>query len=103
MKKALGVLVVASFLFGSMSMFQALELQAEVKAKPQVASQTQVVSVNKATLDELQTVRGIGPALAERIIKYREEHGKFERLEDIVNVRGIGEAKFQKIKNQVTI
>lgn len=67
------------------------------------AAVSKMVNINKATLEELQTVRGIGPALAERVILYRDEHGHFERPEDLVNVRGIGEAKFQKIRSQISI
>ncbi len=74
--------------------------KAEAKA---VAPESPVINLNRATAEELQAVRGIGPALAERVIQYREEHGRFERPEDLVNVRGIGEAKFERIKNQVSI
>ena len=61
------------------------------------------VDINTAGLDELQTVRGIGPALAERILNYRREFGGFETLDDLANVRGIGGAKLRKIKAQVTL
>ena len=61
------------------------------------------VSINKASMDELQTVRGIGPALAERIVSYRETSGGFKSLDQLKEVRGIGDAKFEKIKAQITI
>lgn len=61
------------------------------------------VSINKATLEELQAVRGIGPALAERIINYREANGGFKSLDQLKEVRGIGDLKFEKIKNQITM
>ena len=61
------------------------------------------VSINKATSEELQTVRGIGPALAERIINYREANGGFKSLDQLKEVRGIGDLKFEKIKNQITV
>jgi len=61
------------------------------------------VSINKADLDELQTVRGIGPALAERIMSYRQTSGGFKTLEELKEVKGIGDAKFEKIKNQITM
>ena len=67
------------------------------------AEKNVMVNVNKASTEELQTVRGIGPAIAGRIIQYRSEHGLFSRIEDLTSVRGISNAKFQKIKNQVTI
>lgn len=62
-----------------------------------------LVNVNKASISELETVRGIGPMLAERIIKDREANGRYERLEDLVRVPGIGQAKFEKIKSQITL
>ena len=61
------------------------------------------VSINKADSEELQTVRGIGPAMAERIISYRQANGGFKTLEDLKEVRGIGDAKFEKLKNQITL
>ena len=61
------------------------------------------VSINKATLEELQTVRGIGPALAERIISYREANGGFKSLDQLKEVRWIGDMKFERIKNQLTL
>ncbi len=71
-----------------------------VDAQP---TQAALVNINKASSEELQMVRGIGPAIAERVIQYLNEHGRFERIDDLVNVRGIGYAKFQKIKTQLTV
>jgi len=61
------------------------------------------VSINKANAEELQAVRGIGPALAERIISYREANGGFKSLDQLKEVRGIGDMKFEKMKNQITL
>ena len=61
------------------------------------------VSINKATSEELQTVRGIGPALAERIIGYRDANGGFKSMDDLREVRGIGNLKFERIKSQLTL
>jgi comEA protein len=96
--RALQTFLVATLIFGSFSMLGMDLLHAATKA-----SEEKVVNVNKATLEELVTVRGIGPALAERIIQFRKEKGPFQRLEDLVNVRGIGTAKLEKIKSQVTV
>ncbi len=103
-RKSLQWLLLTSVLFGGFSILQLDLLHAAPKSDVQVEAQAlKVININKAGSEELQSVRGIGPALAERVIKYRDEHGPFKRLEDIVNVRGIGEAKFQKIKTQLSI
>ena len=72
--------------------------------KPEAhAKATAVVNVNKAAAEELQAIRGIGPALAERIIQYRDEHGPFKKVDDLTAVHGIGEAKLEKMKSQISI
>lgn len=60
-----------------------------------------VVYVNTATLDELQTLPGVGPALAQRILDYRTESGYFARLEDLDNVSGIGGATLDNLRDLV--
>lgn len=62
-----------------------------------------LVNINSASSEELQSLPGIGPAKAEAIIIYREEQGNFEKPEDLMNVSGIGEKSFEKIKKHVTI
>ena len=61
------------------------------------------VNINQATKSELETLPGIGEAMANRIIEYREQNGKFQKIDDLKNVKGIGEAKFNKIKELITI
>lgn len=61
------------------------------------------VNINTATQTELETLSGIGPSTALKIINYREENGKFKKIEDIKNVPGIGEAKFENIKEEICI
>ena len=73
------------------------------KADVKIETHAQPVNVNKAGAEELQTLRGVGPALAARIMKYREEHGPFTKVEDLNQVNGIGDAKLSKIKDQVTL
>lgn len=61
------------------------------------------VNINTATQDELETLSGIGTSTAKKIISYRNEVGKFKKIDDIKKVNGIGEAKFNKIKDFITI
>lgn len=62
-----------------------------------------VVDVNKATAQELANVPGIGPSIAGRIVEFREKNGPYERLEDLMKVRGIGEKSFQKLRPHLTV
>lgn len=61
------------------------------------------VNINTATQNELENLPGIGPSIASRIIEYRQQNGKFSKIEDLQNVKGIGDAKFGKIKEYVVI
>ena len=56
-----------------------------------------------ASLEDLDTLQGIGPALAQRIIDYREEYGGFSRVEELKEVKGIGEVLFEQIRDSVTV
>lgn len=61
------------------------------------------VNINLATLEELQTITGVGPSTAEKIIAYREEYGGFDRIEELMDISGIGEKTFKKMEDQVTV
>jgi len=61
------------------------------------------VNLNTATVEQLQTLPGIGVATAQRILELRSKVGKFTKIEEILNVKGIGEKKFQKIKDRLII
>ena len=62
-----------------------------------------MVNINTATSEELQTLNGIGPKMAARIIEYRQNNGAFKTIEDIQNVRGIGEKTFDKLKSRIKV
>jgi competence protein ComEA len=62
-----------------------------------------LININVATLEELQTLTGIGIILAERIISYRETNGPFDSIESIMDVSGIGESIYDQIKNDITV
>lgn len=61
------------------------------------------VNINRATADEFTTLQGIGEATAAKIIAYRESNGSFKSIEDIKNVSGIGDKKFEAIKDAITV
>lgn len=66
-------------------------------------SQIGKININTATQTELEQLSGIGPSTALKIIQYRTESGKFNSIEEIKNVTGIGEAKYELIKEYITI
>lgn len=61
------------------------------------------ININTSSEEELDQLPGIGPATARKIIDYRNEHGKFGKIEDIKNVKGIGDAKYNDIKDSITV
>ena len=62
-----------------------------------------LVNINTADVEQLSTLKGIGPAMAQRIIDYREQNGKFKTVDELKNVRGIGQKKFDALKDKITI
>lgn len=61
------------------------------------------ISINRASSDELQKIPGVGPSTAKNIINYREKNGNFKTIEDIKNVSGIGDAKFESMYEYITL
>jgi competence protein ComEA len=68
-----------------------------------LGSQTKMVSLNSATAEELDTLPGIGPALAQRIIDYRTQNGAFKDVNELKMVSGIGDKLYEKIKDLVEL
>ncbi|MGI9950836.1 helix-hairpin-helix domain-containing protein [Moorellaceae bacterium AZ2] len=61
------------------------------------------ININTAGLEELDSLPGIGPALAQRILDYRQQHGPFRSIEDLQNVSGIGVKRFEELKDLITV
>lgn len=61
------------------------------------------ININTANISELKQITGIGESTANKIIDYRENVGKFKKIEDIKEVKGIGDAKYESLKNKITI
>jgi competence protein ComEA len=61
------------------------------------------VNINKATIDELKTLSGVGDSTAKKIIDYREKNGNFKTIDDLKNLSGIGNANFDAIKDMIAV
>lgn len=61
------------------------------------------IDLNTATLQQLQLLPGVGEAIAQRILDYRSEHNRFHNIEDLMNISGIGEKKFEQIRPYVKV
>ena len=68
-----------------------------------VTSTTELININTASLEELDTLPGVGPTTAQAIIDYREENGPFISPEDIVNVPGIGSVSYERMSDRITV
>ena len=65
--------------------------------------QSEKININTASLEELDKITGVGPIIGQRIIDYRNTNGPFQKIEDIKNVKGIGDVTFEKMKDEITI
>ncbi len=68
-----------------------------------IAVTTELININTASLAELDTLPGIGPTTAQKIIDYREQNGPFINTEDIINVSGIGPGTYERLKDLITV
>jgi len=83
-------------------------LLAQRAAKPAaaprvVAASTEIINLNTATVAQLTSLPGIGPKTADLIIQYRQKNGPFKKIEEIMNVRGVGEKSFLKLKSRLSV
>jgi competence protein ComEA len=70
---------------------------------PVQAEKAALINVNTADAETLQKLPGVGPAMAKTIIEYREANGGFKKIEELMNVKGIGEKTFLKLKPLITV
>jgi competence protein ComEA len=90
--KVIGLVLVAACIVSFLSPLQALS---QTPAKK--------ININTASLDELQTLPRIGEKVAQRIIDYREQHGDFKKIEELMKVQGIGEKVFKLIRDKIEV
>ena len=81
----------------------ALSAQSKAPAPKPTATAAAPVNLNTATAEQLATIPGVGPKMAERIIDYRQKSGGFKKIEDLMNVSGVGEKSFLKMKPLITV
>jgi competence protein ComEA len=72
-------------------------------AEEVVVTTTELVNINTASQSELESLPGIGPTTAQKIVAYREANGPFINAEDIINVSGIGPGTYERIKDLITV
>lgn len=71
--------------------------------KPAATSASAPLNLNTATLEQLDALPGIGKSTAQRILEHRQKSGGFKKIEDLMNVKGIGEKAFLKLKPMITV
>jgi competence protein ComEA len=75
----------------------------QAKAADTKAAPAPIVNINTAPAEQLERLPGVGPRTSARIIEYRQKNGGFKKVEELMNVRGIGEKAFLRMKNQLTV
>lgn len=91
------------FLFTLLGAQHALAQQEGTASSAAQQQQPSVVNLNTATLDELQSLRGVGAKTAEAIVAWREEHGPFVMTDQLMAIRGIGPKTYQQLSPRVTV
>ncbi len=88
------------------AMYQSSEIETHISGQVQISSDTYIsakININTASATELQLLNGIGEVKSNAIIAYRNTNGPFNSIEEILNVSGIGEKTFEKIKDYITV
>ena len=97
---AVAIVIATLIASPSSSWAQAAKGRGAAKAK---ATATDPINLNAATAVQLQTLPGVGASAAQRILDYRQKNGSFKKIEELMNVKGIGEKSFLKLKPLITV
>ena len=81
----------------------ALSAQTKEPAAKPTTTAAAPVNLNTATAEQLESIPGVGPKMAERILDYRQKNGGFKKVEDLMNVSGVGEKSFLKMKPLIIV
>lgn len=100
MLRTLQSLVIVALVVAGAPQVVAAQGSARSAAKPAI---TGVVNINTASATDLEALPGIGAKTAARIVEYRQKNGPFKKIEELMNVRGVGEKNFLKLKPQITV
>jgi len=99
----MGWLSVTDLSTGSYQVTEERHQQSRQERPPVQTARVVPVDLNHGSLEELQTLPGIGPVLAERIVQYRREHGRFVSMAEVKQVRGIGAKRFEQLRPYVRV
>src|SRR5438128_12101177 len=99
----LSVVAISGLLSSVSSPGVSAQAKAPAPRGAKAAPTTAVVNINTASAAELDSLPGIGAKTAARIIEYRQKNGPFKKVEELMNVRGVGEKNFLKLKPQLTV
>lgn len=97
------VLLAALALAGTSALAQSVAKPAKAAKPAAAAASTETINLNTATAAQIATLPGIGPKTADLVVQYRQKNGPFKKIEEIMNVRGVGEKSFLKLKSRLTV
>jgi competence protein ComEA len=98
-----GLVAIVAIVLGTLTLDAQGQTAAASKKAPAGPTAAAPLNLNTATSAQLETLPGIGPAVAARILEYRQKNGNFKKIEELMNVKGIGEKSFLKIKPLITV
>jgi len=96
-------MLLSMFVLTALAAAQPMAQSARPKTETQAPKASVMVNLNTATATDLQELPGIGAKVAARIVEYRQKNGPFKKVEELMNVQGVGEKSFLKLRPQLTV